>query len=131
MIKKHKGVKGTVNLSSGEAIKFVLPLILFEEDGATICYCPAIDLSGYGKNETEAMKSYQISIGEYFLYTARKKTLKADLTRLGWTIKKSLSKKMIPPTMSKSLETNENFSRIFNNFDFKKIETNVKIPVLD
>ncbi len=45
------GAKGKLQLESSLNVEFSLPLIIFEEDGATICYCPALDLSGYAKNE--------------------------------------------------------------------------------
>jgi hypothetical protein len=105
-----------------------LPLILFEEDGSQIAYCPALDVSGYGQSEPEALESFKISLGEFLLYTIRKKTFTAEMKRMGWTIKKSSRKPMIPPTMSKLLEENENFSRIFNNFPFRKIDEPISLP---
>ncbi|HRO41329.1 MAG TPA: hypothetical protein PL009_00750 [Flavipsychrobacter sp.] len=102
---KNLRFTGTVHFhNTGENVACNLPLILFEEDNNTICYCPALDLSGYGSNEVEAQKSFEITLGEYFSYTINKKTLKTDLSRLGWQFKKNWKKKMVPPDISLSLE---------------------------
>ena len=120
--------KGRVPLGSTGDIEFNLPIIVFEEDGATICYCPALDLSGYGMNEREARDSFAYVISEYFDYTEKKKTLTSDLRRLGWDVKNSLRKKIVPPSTTKLLDHNANFKRVFENFDYKKSSTPVKIP---
>ena len=39
-----------------------LPLIEFEEDGCYVVYCPALDVSGYGKTEPEANQSFTVSL---------------------------------------------------------------------
>ncbi len=104
-----------------------LPMISFEEDGSQILYCPALDLSGYGKSEKEALESFQIVLGEFLLYTTHKRTLDKELISLGWLVKKK-RRKMIPPSMQKLLVDNDNFSRIFNNFPFRKFDQPVTIP---
>ena len=125
--------KGTVSGTwSGEReiVKCKLPLIIFEEKGNTIFYCPALDLSGYGGTEAEASKSFSDVLSEYFRYTTNKGTLASDLRNHGWEIKKHLGRKAIPPSMSTLLETNEDFSRIFNHHDFRKTETEVSLPAI-
>ena len=116
------GGKNTVNCK--------LPVIIFEEDGNLIFYCPALDLSGYGANENEASNSFNDTLSEYFRYTTNKGTLAADLKRHGWTIRKSLRKEAVPPSMGTLLETNEDFSRIFNHHDFRKIEKEISLPAI-
>ena len=117
---KWKNDEHTVNVN--------LSLIIFEEEGSSIVYCPALDVSGYGPNEDEAIESFEVSLGEFFQYTLHKKTFISELKRMGWTIKKSKTKPMTPPTMSKMLEENANFSHIFNNYPFKKINEQIAIP---
>ena len=117
---KWKNDQHTVNVN--------LSLIIFEEEGSSIVYCPALDVSGYGLNENEAIESFEVSLGEFFQYTLHKKTFISELKRMGWTIKKSKTKPMTPPTMSKMLEENANFSHIFNNYPFKKINEQIAIP---
>jgi hypothetical protein len=125
--------KGTLTgtWSGGQnEIECTLSLIIFEEDNNHIFYCPALDLSGYGSTEAEASSSFNQVLSEYFSYTVNKGTLAKDLRRLGWTLRKSLRKKATPPELSKLLETNEDFSRIFNTHDFRKTQTVVNIPAM-
>lgn len=105
-----------------------IPLILFEDSGSQIVYCPALDVSGYGEDEHKALESFEICLGEFFKYTINKNTLRAELQRMGWNIKKSKTKPMTPPSMSKLLEENDNFSNIFNNFPFRKIDQTITLP---
>lgn len=105
-----------------------LSLIIFEEDGSNVVYCPALDISGYGLNEQEAIESFKVCLGEFLLYTLHKKTFVSELKRMGWIIKKNEAKPMIPPTMSQMLEENVNFSNIFNNYPFKKINEQISLP---
>jgi hypothetical protein len=112
----------------GKSIKINLPLILFEEDGQQIAFCPALDISGYGNSEKEAIDAFSISIGEYLLYTINKGTLQKDLEVHGWTVRKSIHKPMVPPDMSYLLGANNEFNRVFNTHDFKKINHSVNMP---
>ena len=114
--------------SGTDKITVNLPMIEFEEDGCKIIYCPALDVSGYGKNAEEANESFLITMGEFFLYGLHKKTLVEELKSMGWIIKHN-NKKMQAPEMSKLLTENENFKRIFDNFDYQKFNKQVEIPV--
>ena len=105
-----------------------LPLIIFSEDESWIAYCPALDLSGYGTDEDEAQDSFRTVLSEYLSYTAHKKTLAKDLQHHGWELKKNLREGATPPTMEQLLKTNDDFNRIFNFHDFKKVETTVDLP---
>ena len=105
-----------------------IPLIVFKEDETFVVYCPALDLNGSGNTEAEARNSFSISLSEYFKYTTHKKTLAEDLAKHGWKIKKSKRNWAIPPSMVQILKTNDDFNRIFNNYDYKKTDTTVEIP---
>ena len=113
-------------ISKGTSIK--LPLIIFEEGGATICYCPALDISGYGYSEKEAMDSYKYVMAEYLDHSIQKDTLQKDLKRMGWHITTNLRKNIIPPPVTMLLEHNTNFKRVFEKFDYKKLSTSVQFP---
>lgn len=110
-------------------IRLNLDIIIFSEGGNIIVYCPPLDISGYGGNETEARKSFETVLSEYFRYTLNKNTLKEDLHRLGWKIQ-SRSKPAVPPSLQKLLRENENFSRIFNTYDFRKTVAQVDLPAI-
>jgi len=108
-------------------IEGCLDIIIFNEDNTTIVYCPPLEVYGYGADENEARESFKISLAEFFRYCTNKNTLNTELNRLGWQIKKSKSKPMIPPLITELLASNKNLSRIYNNFDFRKTATNVSI----
>ncbi len=118
---------GTLNNAENK-VQVDLALILFEEDGTQVAYCPALDVSGYGNNEDEAKRSFEVSLSEFFRYLINKNTFEKEFKRLGWTIKKGQNKIMTPPLMSDLLSGNENFSRIFNNFPFRKIDERIALP---
>ena len=128
MAEKQGSIRGEWT-SGRKHIDVNLSLIVFEEDNSKIVYCPALDVSGYGPSEDEAMSSFAVMLGEFFTYTLNKKTFDKELIRMGWKIRNSKVKKMTPPSMSELLDSNDNFSRIFNNHSFRKIDKNVEIPV--
>jgi hypothetical protein len=110
-------------------IEIHLPLIIFKDSDSQVVYCPALDVSGYGKTEHEAFESFKICMDEFFQYTLNKNTFRDELQRLGWKLKKSKTKPMIPPDMSVLLCNNDNFSNIFNNFPFRKVSEAFSLPV--
>jgi hypothetical protein len=112
--------KGNINVK--------VPVLSFKEDNAHIIFCPALDLSGSGNTEAEAKESFTIVVSEYLNYTTHKGTLWADLKKLGWTIQKNKKKQATPPSMSELLESNDEFSRIFDNYPYKKFDTGVSLP---
>ena len=117
--------------SQGKEVKVTLPLIIFQEDNQQIAFCPALDLNGYGDTERQAIDAFQTSLGEYLLYTTNKGTLKNDLQSRGWIIKKSPNKPMRPPDMSLLLSSNDEFRRVFNTHDYKKINQSVNLPIIN
>jgi len=83
-----KGIKKNSNL-----INVRLLLIHFkDENDVHFIYSPHLDLTGYGKNLTEAKKSFEIVFDDFIDYTLKKKTLGQVLTKLGWELKGSLKK---------------------------------------
>ena len=105
-----------------------VPVLSFKEENTHVIYCPALDLSGSGNTDAEAKESFVITVAEYLNYTSHKGTLWVDLKKLGWTIKKNKKKPAIPPPMSELLESNDEFSRIFDNYPYKKFDTGVSLP---
>ncbi len=127
MSAKHAHIEGRWE-DHKNRISLRVPLIVFEEDKCQIVYCPPLDIYGYGTDEKEAFKSFNICLGEFLQYSTNKGTLFNELGRLGWKVLKSKKKAIIPPSMSKLLSENENFSRIFDNFSFRKLEQEISIP---
>lgn len=121
--------KGTISVDQHH-IEVFLDIITFQENDATVVYCPSLEVYGYGVDENEAHQSFTISLSEFFRYCMNKNTLRQELGRLGWKLKKSKLKPMIPPLISEMLSTNDNLSRIYNNYDFKKTAKSVAIPAV-
>lgn len=79
-------IKAKVNVPNGN-VETGLSLVSFIEDGVTIIYSPALDLSGSGYDLNEAKASFWEALTEFFRYTVNKKTLLPELKRLGWSVK--------------------------------------------
>jgi len=126
---KKGTAKGAISVDQ-HRIEILLDIITFKEDDTTVVYCPPLEVYGYGSDENEAQKSFKISLAEFFRYCLNKDTLRAELKRLGWQIKRSKIKPMIPPKITELLSSNENLSRIYDNFDFRKTATSVTIPAV-
>jgi len=123
--------KATGSISFGHhRFDVSLDLIIFLENDTQIVYCPPLEVYGYGNDEKEAQESFKISLAEFFKYCTNKNTLRMELKRLGWQMKKSKTKPMVPPPITELLSTNENLSRIYNNFDFRKTVTIISIPLV-
>ncbi len=105
-----------------------LPFFSFIDNGFYVLYCPALDLTGYGKTPEAAENSFTTVMNEYFTYTTNKNTLIADLQRLGWKTGKSKNKPFTPPLISDLIATNESFTEIINNYPFTKYDRLVAIP---
>lgn len=127
-MRNNGNISGTIPVKDG-FLKVNLPLIKFEENGCKIAYCPALDISGYGNNEEEAIESFKISLSEFFRYLTNKKTFEKEMERMGWTISQTKKKSMTPPPMTKLLQDNENFSRIFNEHSYHKEDLTIEFPI--
>ncbi len=113
----------------GQNISYDLALVLFEEDNVAFCFCPALDITGYGDSEKEARKSFDITLREYFDYTVKEKTLKKDLTRLGWHFSRGIKRKAVPPQFSELINKDEDFKRIIDTYPVKTIHKSIVFPV--
>ncbi len=68
-----------------EEIKDVkLTVNFFEEDGAIVAYCPALDISTCGSNKEEAKKNFQEMVMMFFNDIVENKTYDTVLRELGW-----------------------------------------------
>lgn len=97
-----------------------LSLVEFEEDNVTIIYSPALDLSGYGYDHSEAKSSFSEALHEFFRYTNSKNTLDKVLKNLGWNVKGSKKKpKFNPPKDSELVFLNPMYNEIVNSKSYK------------
>ena len=105
---------------------FELSLFQFDENKVVVIYSPALDLSGYGKSEKEAEKSFEEALNEFTRYTTNKGTLLKELRRLGWTFSK---KENNAPRLENMLASNEYLADIFEHKEFKKYNSKVHVPI--
>lgn len=117
--------KEKINISD-KGINFSLFIVLFEEDGTQIAYCPALDLSGYGKTIDEAKQSFEIVLKNYLSYTIEHKTINDELARLGWI--KDKTNTISPPKVTKLISSNRYFKDILNTKEFRTIRKNINVP---
>lgn len=122
------------NLSGGwkdgkSKVTINLPVMSFEENEVHIAYIPVLDLSGYGKNEQEALSSLTITLNDYFSYTTIKNTLIEDLEAHGWTIRKK-TKPYIAPELTDLINKNEYLHDIVNSRNYKMSRMDVNMPEL-
>ena len=116
--------------NSHATITVKVPILSFEEDGNKIIYAPSLDISGYGADDLAASESFKIALEDFLDYTVKKKTLVAELKRLGWHIKKNKLKKISPPPMHELLKDNEYLSDIYDNKKFNQFHTDINLPDL-
>lgn len=82
------------------SINVNIELILFEEDGIWVAYCPALELSSYGDNENEAKQAFEEAMSIFLSETDRKGTLERYLLKLGWQLQQKPKPVYNPPTIS-------------------------------
>jgi len=108
-------------------------LILFhfkDENGIHFVYSPHLDLTGYGKNITEAKKSFEIMFEDFVDYTLKKKTLGKVLSDLGWNIKGNIKKpkKVLAPSITSVIGKNEYVSELFDKYNVNTYHKEVGLP---
>ena len=103
-----------VSKTANRKVDVKVDLIEFQEDNVWFAFSPALDLIGYGENQIEARKSWEVILQEYITYAINKKTLTKDLQHRGWQIRnnKTVFK---PPTFSWMLQNNSQLKDVFNN----------------
>ena len=84
-------------LKNHASITVNVEVVLFQEDEYWISYCPALDLSSYGRTKPEAKKAFQESMEIFFAETHEKKTLEKCLLQLGWILQQKPAFEYRPP----------------------------------
>lgn len=128
MGKQLNALAKTPSLEPGQKTSFDLALVLFEEDKVMFCFCPALDITGYGYSEKEAAKSFDITLSQYLDHTIKEKTLKRDLTRIGWHFSRGVKRKVSPPQFSELINKNQDFKRIIDTYPVRTIHKSIAFP---
>ncbi len=127
MISTNKHIKADWEGNNAVLTLQLSILIFSDEKSIHYAYLPALDLTGYGKSETEAKKSLKIVLHEYLDYTTKHNTLVKDLERHGWIVKKG--KQVQPPDWATLIGKNKEFNALVSsNRNFYKTEQSVSIP---
>ena len=119
------------NFSNDQAkVSVIVGVFQFQEDGNTIIYSPAFDLSGYGKDLKEAKHSFEVTLDEFLDYTIKKKTFVKELNRLGWKLKQSdiKKKKIKAPELATLITKNDYLAEILNEKNFTKFDQTISVP---
>jgi len=90
----------------GQHVSIGVPVYLWEEEGIWYALAPALDMTGYGKSEQEAKRSFEVMMEEFVAYTHRKKTIFQVLENLGWTTNKK-KKRVAAPQLEDLIKENE------------------------
>ena len=115
MTKRENFIKKTTN-----TLIVGLHVEMIEEDGHFVAYCPALELSSYGKNADIARKRFEKELEIFFVETTRKGTLDKYLLKMGWTLRKKPVPQYIPP----EIDIKDHLRRLTSSFT-----ENVTIPV--
>jgi len=105
-----------------------LNLISFKEDDSHIVYAAALDLSGYGKTEEEAIESFKEALEEFVRYTMAKNTIYIELARLGWNVSGKDKKVAHPPSFETLQEKNPQFQHMIESVPHTVIRQPMRIP---
>ncbi|MBX3164416.1 MAG: hypothetical protein KF900_08045 [Bacteroidetes bacterium] len=115
------------NKKNSEKMRIMLSLFIFKEDGTHIVYSPSLDLSGYGKTETEAKKSFEIVLKETILYALNNNTLNSLLISMGWF--KNIGANIVykSANITSKLSTNDYLQNVINQHSEVKLKNNVEL----
>jgi predicted RNase H-like HicB family nuclease len=86
-----------------DSITVNLKVVIMQEDGHFVAYCPALNLSSYGDTEAEAKEAFDEALEIFLEETNRKGTLEKLLLKLGWQLQQIPKPSYKPPTFKKSL----------------------------
>jgi predicted nucleotide-binding protein (sugar kinase/HSP70/actin superfamily) len=126
-MQKHNGIRASINRGD-HLVNIELNILIFEEESIHYVYSPALDLTGYGNSEKEAMQSFNTMLEEFVHYTENKKTVYKELERLGWTIN-TKKKRVHPPLEEQLLEDNEVYRDLKSQPNVYSSSTNVGLAL--
>ncbi len=109
-------------------IKAHLDLYSFLDSSTYIIYCPALDMSGYGNTEEEALKSFEITFSSSMEYMINKNTIHEDLKKHGWNVRGKKSHDLKSPKFEDMYKSNKDFKDIIDNKPYQRMYKDVCIP---
>jgi predicted RNase H-like HicB family nuclease len=104
-------------------LAFKLGMYIFQEEGAWIVYCPALDLSSYGDTEEQAKQAFGEVLSITLHHELNRNTFIKDLQKHGWSIKSKEQSIVHEPSFNDLLK-NETFRDILNNKEYSYRRSN-------
>ena len=75
----------------------VINVLIGKQGDYFVAYCPSLELSSYGKTETQAKKNFEVEVDIFLEETEKRGSLEKILYKLGWQIEKHPSRTYTPP----------------------------------
>lgn len=119
--------KGTFNRGK-YIISIGLSLYIWEEENLTYVYSPALDITGYGYNESEAKESFETTLSEFVTYSHNKKTIFDELENLGWTVNRK-KKRVHAPDLEELKSDNNTFRDLLKRSDIRNEQKDVELAL--
>ena len=85
----------------GSFTNVIIDVLVGKQGDYYVAYCPALELSSYGKTEDEAKGNFDIELDIFLGETEKRGTLEKILLKLGWCLKQSPLPTYLPPKPSK------------------------------
>lgn len=123
-----KRVIASKALKDGERVTLGMNVLLWKEAGIHYAFSPSLDITGYGKTEVEARRSFEVMLDEFLEYTHNKGTIFKELERLGWTVNKK-KKRVKAPEHHELLADNEDYREIVNRPGLKNVQREVALAL--
>lgn len=113
----------TNSINKGKhGVTIELEVFFSKDEDLIVAYCPALELSSYGKNMIESKKAFNEVVDIFMEDTAQKGTLERVLLKLGWTLSVIPDFNFEPPRLDK-----KGYERITKDFISMR-HTKVSIP---
>ena len=72
---------------SKKTISADVTVMVYEQGDYMVAYCPALDLSSYGKTENEAVAAFREALDIFLEYCVEEGTLEQNLIACGWKLR--------------------------------------------
>ena len=88
---------------SKDSITLQLDVLIIKEEDYFVAYCPALELSSYGKSQSEAKAAFKVDIKIFIDETAKNGNLEKYLLKQGWTLQRIPELDYQPPRIPLSI----------------------------
>ncbi len=85
------------------SISLQLDVLFIKEDNYIVAYCPALEISSYGKTQTEAKAAFETEIKIFIDESSKNGTLEKYLLKQGWTLQQIPAIDYQPPRIPLSI----------------------------